>query len=108
MSRSAPHSRPVTPGSQRAPSSRHSRFPEVVINMAMTVDGKIATANRAVTSFGSPRDLRSLYRLRSSADAILCGARTVEQSDATLGNGGPEFTRRRIRQGFQDIPSVSS
>lgn len=78
--------------------------PFVFINMAMTADGKIATANRSVTSFGSPRDLRHLYELRATADAILCGARTVEQSHATLGNGGESFRQRRVRKGLADYP----
>lgn len=72
--------------------------------MAMTADGKIATANRAVTSFGSAQDLEHLYELRSTADAILCGARTVEQSHATLGNGPDKFTRRRLRAGISPYP----
>lgn len=72
--------------------------------MAMTADGKIATANRAVTSFGSPRDLAHLYELRATADAILCGARTVEQSHATLGNGPEKFTRLRQRRGLAEYP----
>lgn len=78
--------------------------PFVFVNMAMTADGKIATANRAVTSFGSPRDLRHLYELRASADAILCGARTVEQSHATLGNGGESFRKLRVRNGLAEYP----
>lgn len=91
------------PGSPNADADTPIR-PWVVVNMAMTADGKIATSNRAVTSFGSPRDLRNLYRLRSTADAILCGARTVEQSHATLGNGGDEFRRRRLRAGRAEFP----
>ena len=35
-------------------------LPFVLINMAMTADGKIATANRAVHSFSSQRDLDHL------------------------------------------------
>ncbi len=71
-------------------------LPFVFVNMAMTADGKIATANRAVHSFGSARDLRHHYELRATADAILCGARTVEISEATLGNGGEKFRRQRL------------
>ncbi len=70
----------------------------------MTADGKIATANRSVTSFGSPRDLHHLYELRATADAILCGARTVEQSHATLGNGGESFRKLRVRKGLAEYP----
>jgi riboflavin-specific deaminase-like protein len=71
--------------------------PFVFINMAMSADGKIATANRVVHSFGSPRDLQHLYELRATADAVMCGARTVEISQATLGNGGEQFRRRRLK-----------
>ncbi len=78
--------------------------PWVVVNMAMTADGKIATAGREVTTFGSPRDLRALYSLRATADAVLCGARTVEETGATLGNGGEAFLRRRIRAGLSEMP----
>jgi riboflavin-specific deaminase-like protein len=78
--------------------------PFVFINMAMTADGKIATANRAVHTFGSRRDLAHLYELRATADAILCGARTVEFSDATLGNGGENFRRRRLKNGLSEYP----
>jgi len=81
-----------------------SPLPFVFVNMAMTADGKIATANRAVTSFGSPRDLRHLYELRATADAILCGARTIEQSGALLDNGGDVFRRQRLRRGLAEYP----
>ena len=83
---------------------RDSTRPFVLVNMAMTADGKIATANRAVHSFGSPRDLRHLYELRATADAVLCGARTVEISGATLGNGGEAFRRRRLKHGLAEFP----
>jgi riboflavin-specific deaminase-like protein len=76
----------------------------VLLNMAMTADGKIATANRAVTSFGSPRDLAHLYELRATADAILCGARTMEETGATLGNGGDPYTRMRLKRRLQPYP----
>ena len=72
--------------------------------MAMTADGKIATANRVIHSFGSTRDLEHLYELRATADAILCGARTVEISEATLGNGGEKYRRRRLKNGLPEYP----
>lgn len=72
--------------------------------MAMTADGKIATANRVVHSFGSARDRRRLYELRATADAILCGARTVEISDSILGNGGEKFRKLRLKSGLTEFP----
>ena len=72
------------------------KLPFVFVNMAMTADGKIATANRAVHSFGSARDLAHLYELRATADAVMCGARTVEISGTILGTGGGKFRKRRL------------
>lgn len=83
---------------------KHEKLPFVLVNMAMTADGKIATANHAVHSFGSARDRRHLYDLRATADAVLCGARTVEISGATLGNGGGQFRRLRLKNGLAEFP----
>ena len=51
--------------------------PHVSINMAMTADGKIASANRRASSFGSRADHARLMALRDRADAILTGAGTL-------------------------------
>jgi riboflavin-specific deaminase-like protein len=88
----------------RKPKTRRQELPFVFINVAVTADGKIATANRAVHSFGSARDLEHLYELRATADAVMCGARTVEISGATLGNGNDKFRRRRLRNGRSEYP----
>jgi len=80
------------------------KLPFVFVNLAMTADGKIATANRAVHSFGSPRDLDHLYELRATADAVMCGARTVEISRTILGNGGEKYRRRRLQNGRAEFP----
>ncbi len=68
--------------------------------MAMTADGKIASANREISSFGSRFDHRNLYSIRSKADAVMCGARTVQAEDADLGVGPEEFHRARQRRGL--------
>jgi riboflavin-specific deaminase-like protein len=81
---------------------RKPSLPFIFLNMAMTADGKIATANRAVHSFGSARDLEHLYELRATADAVMCGARTVEISQTILGTGGEKFRRRRRRAGLAE------
>ena len=72
--------------------------------MAMTADGKIATANRAVHSFGSARDLEHLYELRATTDAVMCGARTVEVSQTILGTGGEVFRKLRLKHGLTEYP----
>jgi 2,5-diamino-6-(ribosylamino)-4(3H)-pyrimidinone 5'-phosphate reductase len=80
----------------------NSKLPFMFINMAMTADGKIATDNRAVHSFGSTRDLEHLFKLRATADAVMCGARTVEISQSILGTGGERFRRRRLQNGLAE------
>lgn len=70
--------------------------------MAMTADGKIATANRTVSSFGSARDHEHLLELRATADAVMCGARTVDSADINLGPGGTKFRRLRLKRGLAE------
>ena len=80
-----------------------SRLPFVLINMAMTADGKIATANRRVSSFGSRRDQDHLLQLRATADAVLAGARTVDLNRVNLGPGPTKYRRRRLRHGLAEF-----
>ncbi|MGA3283601.1 MAG: RibD family protein [Verrucomicrobiota bacterium] len=79
------------------PKTKNSKLPYVLVNMAMTADGKIATANRAVSSFGSARDREHLLELRATADAVMAGARTVDSAPINLGPGPARF--RRLRRG---------
>ncbi len=67
--------------------------------MAITADGKIATSNRAISSFGSARDHEHLLELRATADAVMAGARTVDASPINLGPGPARFRRRRLQHG---------
>ncbi len=70
--------------------------------MAMTADGKIATANRAVSTFGSPRDHEHLLELRATADAVMAGAATVNAAPINLGPGGAKFRRIRLKRGLAE------
>lgn len=78
--------------------------PHISLNLAVSADGKITSANRAIASFGSARDIAHLYRLRANADAILCGARTVDTHEVTLDNGGVKFDALRKRNGRAPHP----
>ena len=93
---------------KRRPTARQARrgartrtVPFVLINMAMTADGKIATANRAICSFGSPRGHERLLELRATADAVMAGARTADLNRINMGPGGGKFLRKRIKEGLQ-------
>lgn len=77
-------------------------LPFVSVNMAMTADGKIASANRAVSSLGSARDKHQLLLLRSRADAVMAGARTVDLNPINLGPGPAKYRRLRLRHGLNE------
>ena len=78
-------------------------LPFVLINMAMTADGKIATANRAVSSFSSRRDQQHLLALRATADAVMAGARTVDFNPINLGPGPARYRRLRRRRDLAEF-----
>lgn len=72
--------------------------PYIFINMAMSADGKVASSKRTIKSFGSRTDQEELYRLRSTADAIICGARTLEENHALLDAGPQKWVKLRIAE----------
>ena len=76
--------------------TRQPSRPFVLLAMAMTADGKIATANRAVSSFSSVFDQKHLLELRATVDAVLAGARTVDSARINLGPGPIRY--RHLRQ----------
>jgi riboflavin-specific deaminase-like protein len=81
---------------------KNQKLPIVLMNMAMTADGKIATANRAVASFGSARDHEHLLELRATADAVMAGARTVDANPINLSPGPARFRRLRLKRGLSE------
>ena len=78
--------------------------PRVLLNLAITADGKIATANRQVITFGSRRDQEHLYELRATVDAVMCGAQTLRETHATLNSGPARYRALRRRRGLPEQP----
>ena len=76
--------------------------PFVFINVATTVDGKLAPENRKFVPFGSKRDLELLYELRARADAVLMGARTVDSAPGHYGPGPAKYRRLRLKRGLPE------
>ena len=87
---------------KRNPSRKNLKRPFVFVNMAMTADGKIATANRTLSAFSSARDHEHLLELRATADAVMTGAATVNDSPINLGPGPVRFRRRRLTNGLAE------
>lgn len=63
--------------------------PHVILNAAMTLDGKIATVG-GDSRISCPEDLDRVHELRASVDAVMVGAGTVLADD-------PSLTVRRAR-----------
>src|SRR2546422_11435450 len=64
------------------PGSRNSR-PYMILNAAMSLDGKIATYT-GDSRMSSPSELRRVPRLRASVDGIMVGMRTLLRDDPKL------------------------
>jgi len=77
--------------------------PFLLVNMAMTADGKIASANRAISTFGTRRDANHLLELRATADAVMAGARTVDSNPVNLGPGPVKYRRLRRKRGLAEF-----
>jgi len=79
-------------------------LPFVFSNFAVTADGKIAFANGRFTPFSSKRDREHMMELRATADAVLCGARTVEETGTILGAGGIQYQKLRLKRRLAEFP----
>jgi riboflavin-specific deaminase-like protein len=77
-------------------------LPFVYINVATSVDGKLAPASRHFVPFGSRRDRLLLLKLRARADAVMAGARTIDLTPVNLGPGPAKFRRERLRHSLAE------
>ncbi len=83
--------------------SRRER-PLVVVNFALTADGKISTRRRTPSQFSSPRDKETLLRIRAGADAVLVGRATVASDAMTMGLPDAKLRAQRKRRGQAEYP----
>src|SRR5437763_963366 len=76
--------------------------PFVFLNVAITADGKLAPATRKFVPFSSEKDQKLLMELRTRADAVMAGARTVDLAEVTLGPGGEKYRQKRRERGLPE------
>ena len=74
------------------------------LNVAMSLDGKIASSRRDLPRFAGPADRRMMDRLRARADAILVGAGTLRAADFPLRIRAAALRRRRLSSGRPEQP----
>lgn len=77
-------------------------IPQIFVVMAMSADGKIATENRMIQTFGSKKDHDRLMRLRTTADAVMSGSTTINTAAYDLGPGGHEYRNLRIQNNLNE------
>ena len=79
--------------------------PQVLVNVAMSADGKIDSAARAGAPISSPADRERVDRLRAGADAVLVGGRTLLDEDPRLTVKSPALRARRRAAGLPENPA---
>lgn len=79
--------------------------PHILVNVAMTADGKIDSAIRKGAAISSAADKARVDRLRASADAVLVGGRTLLNEDPKLTVKSGELRAERLRKGWPENPA---
>lgn len=89
-------------GKSKIQNQKAAARPFVFINVATTADGKLAPAHRQFAPFSSKRDQTLLLELRTRADAVMAGARTIDSTAVTMGPGGKKYRDQRIKNGLAE------
>jgi len=78
--------------------------PYVVVNIAMSADGKISTRDRRQVRISGAQDLTRVDRLKAGCDAVMVGIGTVLADDPSLTVKSEECLHYRRKQGWDDHP----
>jgi 2,5-diamino-6-(ribosylamino)-4(3H)-pyrimidinone 5'-phosphate reductase len=78
--------------------------PYVILNVAITADGKTDTINRKGASISSDEDMRRVDQLRADMDAIMIGGRTLLDNDPRLTVKSEQLRKERIERGVSPNP----
>jgi 2,5-diamino-6-(ribosylamino)-4(3H)-pyrimidinone 5'-phosphate reductase len=78
--------------------------PYVIVNVAMSADGKISTRERRQVRISGEQDFIRVDRLKAKCDAIMVGIGTVLTDDPSLTIKSEECRSYRRKQGHDDHP----
>lgn len=78
--------------------------PYVIINSAMSADGKLATRERKQTKISGENDFHRVEKLRAESDAIMVGIGTVFSDDPSLRLKKDESAKLRVAAGKSEHP----
>ena len=78
--------------------------PYVVVNIAMSADGKISTRERRQVRISGTQDFTRVDQLKAGCDAIMVGIGTVLADDPSLTVKSEKCLNYRRKQGWDDHP----
>jgi len=78
---------------------------QVVVNAAMSADGKLSTREREQVEISGPADFERVDRLRAGSDAVMVGVGTVLADDPSLTVKDPDLRERRAGRGEPANPA---
>ncbi|MDD1715378.1 MAG: 2,5-diamino-6-(ribosylamino)-4(3H)-pyrimidinone 5'-phosphate reductase [Methanolinea sp.] len=78
--------------------------PYVVVNVAMSADGKISTRERRQVKISGKEDFARVDRLKAGSDAVMVGIGTVLADDPSLTVKSPDLIAQRIARGQAEHP----
>src|SRR5512140_3337289 len=79
-------------------------YPRVLVNVAMTADGKIDSRLRKGAAISSAADKVRVDTLRADSDAVLVGGRTLVNEDPRLTVKSPRLRVQRTARGLDENP----
>ena len=78
--------------------------PYVVVNVAMSADGKLSTKERRQVKISGMQDFNRVDRLKAGSDAVMVGIGTVLADDPSLTVKGEECRQHRLDRGAGEHP----
>jgi 2,5-diamino-6-(ribosylamino)-4(3H)-pyrimidinone 5'-phosphate reductase len=78
--------------------------PYVVVNVAMSADGKLSTRERRQVKISGAQDFQRVDRLKADSDAVMVGIGTVLADDPSLTVKNEECRTRRLNRGVDEHP----
>jgi 2,5-diamino-6-(ribosylamino)-4(3H)-pyrimidinone 5'-phosphate reductase len=77
----------------------------VVVNAAMSADGKLSTREREQIAISGPADFERVDELRAESDAVMVGVGTVVADDPSLTVDDPDLRAQRRDRGKPENPA---